>query len=311
MIGRKSWVPGGFILLTAVMLLLSWMTPAAATDEASTQVLTVTPGESAQITGGQSLVVTVAALPDLQIVDVSATLETRWQVHALTVSKLSETQYQLTLPRELPVGGYPLLKVAATEAAGSVFQLEVMYRTALVTKSSGAGISVVIGDDPVVGHRRARLVRYTVEVQNSLKSRTQELLSMARSTLGDTDFGWTARGDHRLQRVGSPTTAQIRVVLATASLTNRLCGQVGLRTAGRYSCWNGQFAVLNVRRWRDRAPGFRTVTQHRHYQINHEVGHGLGYQHRWCSHRGARAPVMQQQTISLQGCRANGWPYPS
>jgi hypothetical protein len=42
--------------------------------------------------------------------------------------------------------------------------------------------------------------------------------------------------------------------------------------------------------------------------INHETGHWLGQGHRYCPRRGAYAPVMQQQSISLQGCRAHIWP---
>jgi hypothetical protein len=51
------------------------------------------------------------------------------------------------------------------------------------------------------------------------------------------------------------------------------------------------------------------VARYRIYQVNHEVGHGLGHGHQSCPSPGRRAPVMVQQTLDLGGCTA--WPYPS
>jgi hypothetical protein len=68
--------------------------------------------------------------------------------------------------------------------------------------------------------------------------------------------------------------------------------------------------MINLDRWTRAVPGFRgDVGLYRQYVINHEVGHQLGYGHQACPRPGALAPVMQQQTLGLNGCRANGWPY--
>lgn len=173
------------------------------------------------------------------------------------------------------------------------------------------GTALVRGRGPVEG-RHGPIVRYTVEVDRGLRhpvARATELDAVVRRAFADQERGWTARGVWRLQRVGRVRDASVRIVLARPARVDAYCRLAGLNTAGRYSCWNGRVAALNLDRWRWGAAGFTSIRQYRTYQVNHEVGHGLGQGHRYCLRRGARAPVMQQQTKSMQGCRANGWPY--
>jgi hypothetical protein len=57
--------------------------------------------------------------------------------------------------------------------------------------------------------------------------------------------------------------------------------------------------------------GIRTdLAGYRQMVINHETGHFLGYNHMACPGKGKLAPVMQTQTIALNGCLPNSWPYP-
>jgi hypothetical protein len=156
------------------------------------------------------------------------------------------------------------------------------------------------------------IVRYTVEIADGLASR-QELDDFADRVdrwLGEQQRGWTSRGTVRLQRVDDPSRARIRVLLASPATVDRLCGQVGLRTVGRYSCWNGTYAALNADRWFTSVPHVPDLELYRQYLVNHEVGHGLGFGHRSCPGPGRIAPVMMQLSISTQGCVPNPHPYP-
>jgi hypothetical protein len=151
------------------------------------------------------------------------------------------------------------------------------------------------------------LWRYTVEVEPALGIDPDEVGAIVRAALAD-DRSWART--RILEQVADPTRARIRVVLATPDTVDELCGRAGLRTVGIYSCWNGRFAALNSWRWQAGADGFPDLETYRNYLVNHEFGHGLGYGHVGCSREGALAPVMMQQSMRLDGCVANGWPYP-
>ena len=78
------------------------------------------------------------------------------------------------------------------------------------------------------------------------------------------------------------------------------------------SCSIGRNVIINSVRFHNGTTyGWpASLTSYQIMVINHEVGHWLGLGHRFCPAPGALAPVMQQQSISLQGCRANSWPTP-
>lgn len=160
---------------------------------------------------------------------------------------------------------------------------------------------------PAVG--TGPLTRYTVETERALVPQLAALQSHVILALDDQKRGWATT--HRLRQVGDPDRAQIRILLARPATVDRLCAAAGYVTNGRLSCWNGRFALLNLWRWRNGSPGFRTLTQYRRYLINHEFGHGLGLGHEGCPGLGRRAPLMMQQSKGLLGCRANPLPYPA
>lgn len=79
-----------------------------------------------------------------------------------------------------------------------------------------------------------------------------------------------------------------------------------------YSCRVGPNVVVNYDRWLGATDPWNaaggSLEDYRVMVINHETGHWLGFGHRNCPSPGQSAPVMQQQSISLQGCTFNPWP---
>ena len=161
---------------------------------------------------------------------------------------------------------------------------------------------IASGSSPRTG-RAGELIRYRVEVEVDLPFAVDDFARDVDRTLGDRR-SWTKTGLHSFQR---SETGPLRIVLATPKTTDRLCAP--LQTRGEVSCQNGNVVAINALRWSRGARSYgKDIKRYRTYVINHEVGHSLGLPHVSCPAPAARAPVMLQQTLGLDGCEANPWP---
>ncbi|OZF07234.1 DUF3152 domain-containing protein [Rhodococcoides fascians] len=196
----------------------------------------------------------------------------------------------------------------------------------------GAGTwHVVQGATGQVGQGSERVFTYTVEVEDGVDTAgfggEESFGRLVDQTLGNPK-SWTNDQRFAFRRIdqGEP---DFRISLTSQMSIRQACGyDIQLEV----SCYNPGIGrvVLNEPRWVRGAIAFQgDIGSYRQYQINHEVGHAIGYQqHQPCETDGGLAPVMMQQTfgtanddiarldpegvVPMDGktCRFNPWPYP-
>ena len=147
-------------------------------------------------------------------------------------------------------------------------------------------------------------VTYSVSTRGAVTANMSEFKQQANATFNDAR-GWARMGVF-FQEVA--TGGQFTLVLSEAS-------QLPSFSAGcsaEYSCNVGRYVVINQDRWLGATTPWNaaggSLRDYRHMVVNHETGHWLGHGHRSCGGPGQPAPVMQQQSIGLQGCSFNPWP---
>jgi hypothetical protein len=171
-------------------------------------------------------------------------------------------------------------------------------------------LSVVDGSSPVYGS--GPLQRFIVEVEDGIGVDGPGFAAAVEGTLSD-PRSWGNGGRMSFQRVGAAEAAagqfDFKVSLVSPGHMETYCPGVG--TGGYTSCRYADRAVINLARWATAVPDYAgDIATYRLYVVNHEVGHVLGNGHQPCPGPGQLAPVMQQQTLGLQGCAKNAWPYP-
>ena len=129
-------------------------------------------------------------------------------------------------------------------------------------------------------------------------------------TLND-ERGW-ARAGAVFTQVADDACANADMAIILAQAERMTDYSEGCST--EYSCRVENDVIVNADRWNGgtdvwlRAGG--TLARYRTMVINHEVGHRLGHidNEMWCAAPGAAAPLMQEQSMGLDGCVGNEWP---
>lgn len=150
-----------------------------------------------------------------------------------------------------------------------------------------------------------RTFAYEVGVRGQVAGDLGVFAERVRATLAD-PRGWSLDG--RIDFVPAEEDGAMRVWLASPD-------EVEAAAPGcsrDWSCRVGDDVFINDVRWRESTAtwGHRPLEDYQRYVINHEVGHWLGEGHWDCPVLGQAAPVMQQQSIDLEGCEERLWPLP-
>ncbi|MEV6351496.1 DUF3152 domain-containing protein [Streptomyces hydrogenans] len=183
-------------------------------------------------------------------------------------------------------------------------------------KLTGSGeFEAVPGLDKAPGS--GQKYRYRVDVEKGLGLDAKLFARAIQQTLND-KRSWAGQGAMTFERISSGEPDFV-ITLASPGTTGAWCAKSGLDTTiDNVSCDSAstERVMINAFRWAQGAETFGPKAMHAYRQmlINHEVGHRLGHNHVSCRTPGALAPVMQQQTKSLDidgiACRPNPWVHP-
>jgi hypothetical protein len=170
-----------------------------------------------------------------------------------------------------------------------------------VVRRPGTGLVQTVTElEPVDVYRQ---YTYSVSTRGRIRADVDRFHALVAETYAD-PRGWR-KAHVRFREVDEG--GRFTVVLAQARYLPTYSGECS--TA--YSCRVGRNVIINQNRWRFGSPYFPgDLREYREMVVNHETGHWLGHGHAYCRRDGALAPVMQQQSKGMQGCRVNPWPLP-
>lgn len=150
-----------------------------------------------------------------------------------------------------------------------------------------------------------RVVTYSVATRGTVTADFDEFKATAASVY-NSSLGWSRLGVSFSEvATGGDFTLWLAEDVQVPSFSSSVCDST-------YSCSTGRNVIINQTRWLNGSGAWNetgsALGNYRTMVLNHELGHWLGHGHRFCSSDGAPAPVMQQQSMSMQGCATNPWP---
>ena len=216
-----------------------------------------------------------------------------YAIHAVT-SQNHATSSQATAP-----------PTAATTTPAIRHPAAVVHATPTTTAAPTTAAPTTAPTTPAATSRTP-LVTYTysIRARGPIRSNPATLATLAKQAYAD-PRGWSLGG--RIAFVQVASGGNFTLWLATADLVPSF----GVPCDTTYSCRAGWNVVANEARWINGSPTGvlkGNLTEYRLMIINHETGHWLGLHHRNCPKVGGPAPLMEQQSVDLQGCLPNAWP---
>ncbi len=150
-----------------------------------------------------------------------------------------------------------------------------------------------------------REVSYTIATKGSVRADFDEFKRQVSETL-NSPLGWSRLGVKFTQvESGGDFHVWLTESSQVPSFSPTGCDTI-------VSCTVGANVIINETRWLNGSDSWNgaggSLRDYRSMVVNHETGHWLGHGHEYCSGAGQPAPVMQQQTINMQGCKPNPWP---
>jgi hypothetical protein len=277
-----------------------------------------------------------------------------WRAYALPVliavtalviyQTVTGTAASVPAPEE-PVQGPPTIGAMGTAIIGApprgLTQFDANLPTGILpdggpfTEAGAKTWHIVPGAEPQVGQGTTKVFTYTVEVEDGIDTAPfggdDGFARMVSQTLSNPK-SWTHNPQFAFVKTDSGEP-DFRVSLSSPMTVREGCGyEIQLEA----SCYNPSYGpdaqprvFINEARWvRGAVPFQGDIGSYRQYLVNHEVGHAIGYkQHEPCPENGALAPVMMQQTFTINNndearfdpetvkpdgrtCHFNPWPYP-
>jgi hypothetical protein len=180
-----------------------------------------------------------------------------------------------------------------------------MVRRRLFTVTLSLLLAVVAAVPPEAAADVQRTFTYEVHTRGAVHTDREEFAVTVRRILSD-GRGWSLGGSVRFRRVASGGDLIVELASPSAiEAAHPVCDP-------DLSCRVGNRVLLHDGNWRRATAAWReaggSLDDYRRYVLHHEIGHWWGFGHVGCAGPGAPAPIMLQQSISLQGCRPNAWP---